>query len=178
MAFWTTPASQNADPKRNFRFFIQITSLGGKMWWAKGISKPSYTVGSTTHQYLNHNYYFPGRVEWDAVTATFVDPQDPDFAKMINQAVEAGGYQIPSNENEDTTIGKSTAVAALGNVICTQIDSDGDAVESWILHNAFITKVTHSELSYDNEDLSTVEVEFRYDWAELEAGDGTAVFSS
>lgn len=49
-----------------------------------------------------------------------------------------------------------------------QIDSTGAiVVEQTILWNGWIKSITPSELSYDSEDLSTYEVEIRYDWAEI-----------
>ena len=54
------------------------------------------------------------------------------------------------------------------------IDSDGNTVDEWLLHNAFITKVAMGELSYDNEEISEVTLTFRYDYAQVDVvnGDG------
>ena len=43
--FWTTVSNQ-ADPKRKFRFKVSVTGLadsgGPIMWWAKTAAKPSF----------------------------------------------------------------------------------------------------------------------------------------
>jgi len=40
-----------------------------------------------------------------------------------------------------------------------------EILEEWTLHSPFITKVGMSELDYGNDDLSSIDIEFRYDWA-------------
>ena len=40
-----------------------------------------------------------------------------------------------------------------------------EILEEWTLHSPFITKVAMSELDYSNDDLSSIDIEFRYDWA-------------
>ena len=76
--FWTSP---NRDPKRAFRFTVSISSFeGGASWYAKSATKPKFTVTSTEHKYINHTFHYPGRVEWENVTITIVDPVDPNAA--------------------------------------------------------------------------------------------------
>ena len=58
----------------------------------------------------------------------------------------------------------------LGYVQIVQIDADGKALETWTLENAFIKKITYGELDYENDDLTQMEVEFRYDYAYCEYG--------
>ena len=185
MAFWSTPLD-GQDPKRAFRFRLQITNLGF-IWYAKTVDRPSYTVETGEHKFLNHTFYFPGHVNWTEVTATLVDPTEPDAAKLINQIVQASGYGPPSDENDGTTIGKFGAIEALEDVIIEMLPAGKAAgneqelpenvkpIETWNLRNAFITGVTHSQLDYSSEDLSTIEVKFRYDWAECTAANGTTV---
>jgi sucrose-6-phosphate hydrolase SacC (GH32 family) len=53
----------------------------------------------------------------------------------------------------------------LGNVKIIQIDAQDNSLEEWTLHGAFIKKITYGELDYENDDLTQMEVEFRYDYA-------------
>ena len=186
MAFWSTPL-QSADPKRSHRFTLSITGLDGEsiIWYAKSVQRPSFEVSAAEHKYLNHTFYFPGSVTWNAISATVVDPSDPDAAKLLHGVVEAAGYGPPQSRDDLTTISKNKSINALGDVIIKMYDSGPDAgagsggateIEKWTLKNAFITSVNPSELSYDNDELSTIEISFRYDWAECETRDGTVVF--
>ena len=55
MAFWTEVTADTKDPKRQFRFTLQITGFGaGLIWFVKKINKPSFTISETPHKYLNH----------------------------------------------------------------------------------------------------------------------------
>jgi hypothetical protein len=40
-------------------------------------------------------------------------------------------------------------------------------VEHWRLNQAWIKEVKPSALDYDSEDLSTIDIVLRYDWAQL-----------
>ena len=60
MAFWST---NSVEPKRNFRFQVEITGLSGNsvLWWAKTVTTPSFDVSEVEHDHLDNKYYFPGR---------------------------------------------------------------------------------------------------------------------
>ena len=67
---------------------------------------------------------------------------------------------------------------AIVNVIISQIDSNGNTLESWKLHAPFIKSVKYGELDYENDELTQIELGIRYDWAECTIGGaGTAAFS-
>ena len=71
---------------------------------------------------------------------------------------------------------KGKAGQALGYVMITQFASDGTSiVEQWTLKNPFIKMVKFGDLDYENDELTQIEIEFRYDWAEclVEEGLGT-----
>ena len=89
MAFWSSVETK--DPKRNFRFTITFAGLQGStepsVWWAKKVSKPNFTVTESKHAYMNHTYYWPGRVEWQPITMTLVDPVDPASNKTLNKLI-------------------------------------------------------------------------------------------
>ena len=178
MGFWTTAQTGN-DPKRNYRFTVQITGLtknNGDLWMAKSCAKPAYTINATPHQYLNHTFQFPGKVELQAISMVLVDPGgDNDFAKDINTLVQTAGYEIPG-AGTLTTIGKKKLSSTIGSVVIKQLDADGSTVEKWTLMQPILTSVKFGDLAYDNENLTEVTLEWRYDWAEFEAADSEAMF--
>ena len=70
-------------------------------------------------------------------------------------------------------------IQALGNVVIEQLGADGQAVETWTLQRPFLKSVKFSDLDYENDDLSTIDIEFRYDWATCLTADGnTTAFSA
>jgi hypothetical protein len=101
MSFWST---NNVEPKRNFRFLVQFTGLGDLgqglggedvLWWAKTVTTPSFDVSEVSHDFLDNKYYYPGRVTWNEVSMTLVDPVSPDAVGQTNALLEAMGYVIP-----------------------------------------------------------------------------------
>jgi len=176
MGFWTE--SVGKDPKRQYRFIAQFSGLGGDCsWMVKNIDKPSVSLSEASHEYLNHTFYYPGRVTWNSVSVTLVDPVEPDATATMMNAMFDAGYKIPKgyvNEDDLSTVSKSSATSVLGEVVIRQIDSDGEDIEVWKLRNAWIKSVTLSGLDYSGDSLSEVTMELRYDFASLVTHGNTA----
>ena len=169
MGFWTDATLQ--DPKRAYRFLVTIGTMeNGAQWYAKAVTKPSFTIGSTEHKFLNHTFHYPTRTEWEEITVTLVDPVTPDAANSTLAIVKASGYDpsLLTAADYGTTTSKAAAVSALGGVKIEQIDSNSNPIETWTLWNAFLTGVKFADLAYDSDDMSTIELKMRYDWAYLE----------
>lgn len=175
MSFWTEASSE---PKRNFRFQVQITGFGANsiIWWAKNFKTPSYNLSESTHDFLDNKYYFPGRLTWDDCTMTLVDPVSPNAAALTNQIILNSGYSVKGQSSVPSTMGKAGAVGAVGSVITTIFNADGDEIEKWTLQNAFLKTVSYSTLDYSNDDLRTIDMTWRYDWAECDHAKEAAAF--
>lgn len=168
MAFWTD--AQFEDPKRSYRFLVDIARMpNGATWYAKSCKKPEISISTIEHNFLNHRFYYPGRAEWSEVTVTLVDPVSPDAAINTAALIRASGYNPPKNVNDAATISKQHAVAAMGSVRISQINSEGQAIETWTLWNPFITGVTYGDLDYSSDEMTEITLTLRYDWAIIEA---------
>ena len=173
MTFWGEQLDAGkSDPKRKFRFKVEIGSLGGGIvWYAKSTGKPELSVGNdTTHKFMGHTFKFPGSVTWNDIEMVLVDPIDEKASSKLLQIVEAAGYVFPKEGYERAggvrpleTISKGKSTAALTSVTIYQLDSDGDPVEAWQLHNPFINKVGFGELSYEDDGLSEISLGITYD---------------
>ena len=86
--FWSDATQQ--DPKRQYRWIMRIASV--PTYVLKKTDKPSFQVTETEHKYLNHTYYYPGRVQWNTINVTLADPINPDIAATIAGVISAGGY--------------------------------------------------------------------------------------
>ena len=184
MPFWSTNFGEDVtlkDPKRKFRFTVEFQGVaaaigGAVLWYAKTVSKPSFSIAAAEHKYLNHTFYYPGSVTWQDVALTLVDPVDPDMTATLSDIVVQSGYSPPADTNSLTTMSKAKAAGALGTVIITQIDSEGKPLEKWTLWNSFMTEVKYGDLEYGGDDLSELSVTLKYDWARVEtAGKSVAV---
>jgi len=179
MAFWSENFGEKAnlkDPKRNFRFTVQFTGIndeargGALLWYAKTAAKPSFAIASAEHKYLNHTFYYPGAVTWNDVTITLVDPVSPDMTATLADIVQASGYTPPTDSTNENmgTMSKAKAAGALGTVLITQLDADGQPLETWTLWNSFITEAKFGDsLEYGNDDLTELSVTLKYDWARV-----------
>jgi hypothetical protein len=169
--FWS---AQNSDPKRKFRFQLLVDNI--PVWVVKTVQKPAVTVNPVVHQYLNHEFRYPGRVTWDSpINVTLVDPLDPDLARTTLNMIRNAGYRYPLDPNQaKTTMTKADATKALGRVAIQQIDGEGNPVEEWVLRNAFVSKVTYGDLDYTSDDMSEITLEITYDWAELQVSHAPA----
>ena len=189
MAFWN---DKIVEPKRKFRWLL---SVGGVPYYTiKKVNRPTYEIAEAEHKFINHTFYFPGRVTYNTVSFTIVDTASPDAAETLKQMLYASGYALPKDENVATqTITKHGGVTALGRVTIELlggggkdsqspdrtsgygaangavggINDEGTVLEYWTLHNAWVKKIEFSELDYDGDDLTEITVELRYDYAEL-----------
>jgi len=182
MPFWSTDFGQDTtlkDPKRKFRFTVQFQGVnaaqgGALLWYAKTAAKPSFTIASSEHKYLNHTFYYPGSVTWNTISIAMVDPVDPDMTATLSDIIVQSGYSPPNDANSLGTMSKAKAAGALGRVIITQIDSDGNPLETWTLWNAFIKDVKFGDLGYGEDELTETTVELQYDWARVETTVGSS----
>tara|TARA_R100000951_G_C2588519_1_gene164250 strand:- start:273 stop:836 length:564 start_codon:yes stop_codon:yes gene_type:complete len=175
--FWT--ASPNRDPKRAFRFKVEIGE-SGTIWYAKTANRPSVTFAETTHNFMNHTYYWPGKASWNEVVVTFIDPVDPDLGGNLMQAVADSGYTIPVGTNNMTSMSKKSVMESLGgagnDIRIHVIDEEGKQLETWSLKHAWITNINFSDLDYGSDEMSEISVTFRYDWATFASENGTTIF--
>ena len=95
-----------------------------------------------------------------------VDPVSPDALANTLSIIQGAGYKPPANFTETTTPSKASSIAALGGVNIQVIQADGSIVENWNLNGAFITSVGYSGLSYGDDEISEITLQFRYDWAD------------
>jgi hypothetical protein len=183
--FWKNSAPVQ-EPKRAYRWYISFGNLGQSPvgsttgGWSSGgsalqyackrVDRPSISVSETEHTYINHKFYYPGRVEWSEVAVSFVDVVGEDgaadiFLGMLHDA----GYKIPNAADDDAanlvTLGKQSMIDSLGDVYITLVNADGEMIEKWTLHNAFFKSVRLAGLDYGSEEMLTVDTSIRYDYA-------------
>lgn len=169
MSFWT---ENTTEPKRNFRWRVKMKTGAGSsldpIWWAKMVDTPSYTVTDVTHSFFDNEYKFPGRVQWQDVSMTLVDPISPNAVEITNRIILDSGYLIKGSgefAGEPTSITKRDANNAVGDVIIEIFSGTGKVVEEWVMRHAFITSVKFSQLDYSNDDMRTIDLTWKYDWA-------------
>tara|TARA_B100001094_G_scaffold325724_1_gene380562 strand:- start:295 stop:867 length:573 start_codon:yes stop_codon:yes gene_type:complete len=170
--FWS---EASLEPKRKFRWLVYAFNNEMPTYIAKSVTKPAFQVGETSHQFLQHTFKYPGRLTWQPITLTIVDPVTPDATQSLYNAIKAAGYELPPGANTEAghrTISKESMVNALGPTLkIEQIGIEGsqdeNITEQWIIRNPIMTNVTFDSLDYTSDELLNVTISISYDWAEL-----------
>lgn len=186
MPFFSDTGPGGFQPKRAFRFLVTFSELSDLTFMVKTAAKPSYTIGTSAHQILNHQFNFPGIVKWEPVTMTFIDAVDPNVGSKFYAALLNSGYVAPTTESALVTgVTKVGTTSTIGEVRIKQLDGGGvilpagsdpgevigavdstNILEEWTLKNAFINSVKFGDgLSYEGEALVEVSVSITYDYA-------------
>lgn len=111
--FW----SEAKEPYRQFRWYIEFpnTSLGKLRYLLKKAAKPTIKIGEVTHKYLNHHYYYPGRIEWDPIQISFASGKLDNGVlanKILIDALVGSGYVYPASDGSGATPPAGAAGAA------------------------------------------------------------------
>ena len=162
--FWS---NVNTDPKRRFRFILAIGSI--PVWTVKTAVKPKANISTVEHQFINHTFKYPGRVTWDNISVTLVDPVEPDMAYTFLDKLRKSGYQYPTTSNVRGSISKEKSVMdGLGGISIQQINADGIVIEEWFLKNPWLVSVDFGgNLDYTADEMNEITIEVAYDWAEM-----------
>ena len=164
MAFWT----DNVETKRKYRFVLDITKeaggegLGFERWVVTKVTRPSFSVTDTAHSYLNHTFKFPGRVTWEDVSFSVVEPLSRDSTDRLMAMLYKAGYRVPSVD-DSTTMAKNTSILATAKI--SAINAQGYAIDTWTLHNAWISQASLGDFDYSADDLMGIDITLKYDFA-------------
>lgn len=170
MGFWNDAST--LEPKRSFTYLFSIAGKTQAIenYVVKKVARPGFEVTESEHAFLNHVFYYPGRVKWKEVQFTIVDLIDPNGSKKFLEMLEESGYRAPEGPVEPglptaQTMSKKRSIEALGRPILRQIDHDGNVVEEWILKGAWVKVYDPKEVNYDSDDLMNIDITLRYDYA-------------
>ena len=158
--FWADP---NVEPKRAYRWLLNVGGI--PQWLCSKVTKPNFTISESEVVYINHKFFYPGRVEWGEVSLTLAAPVDPDASATMLQILSDSGYHLPEDPNDVSTISKINSIQALGQVAISQIGPDGTIIEKWELVNAWIKDVKFGDLDYTSDKIVNIYLTLKYDYA-------------
>ena len=172
MPFWT---DIKTEPKRSFRYLFYLIGANDRFepYTVQTVKKPSFTIeGQVQAKYIQHTFKYPGRVMWQDVTVTLIDPRGAgktgqhDSAGALYNVLRGAGYSIPAEEKVSrTSISKVNSANALGTPFLREIDAQGAPISEWTLKNAYLTNVDFGQLSYNEDSLVTYTLTISYDYA-------------
>lgn len=165
--FWSSPA---VEPKRQYRFILEIGGIPS--WFVKKVNKPAFEVSETSHKYINHTFWYPGRIEWDKTTLTLVDPVTPDASQTMQRIMNEAGYELPTDaESSLSSISKLKSVLALGSVVIKQLGPESEVIEEIEFVNAWVQSVKYGDLDYESDEMVEIELTLRFDFAQILTSD-------
>jgi hypothetical protein len=185
---WT---QANLEPKRKFRYLITFTGFPDVQFLAQTCDRPGIKVGVSEHKYFDKTYHHPGKVTFDPnpLSIKLVDIQRSGGSttdtneSLLMIFANSGLNGLIGSLGEVRTVGKEQAVNSLGQTNIRVLESlttgvPGEAIpafpngiaEEWTLKNAWLESFKPDSLDYGAEDILTVTIQVRYDWAEFKAG--------
>ena len=168
MAFWTD--SSIPEPLRQNRWYIAFSSngLNNYRYALKECQKPSYEISVTEHKLLTQTFKYPGVLKWKPIEVKMVSTASGSnisgSAYDLFNTAYLSGYHDSSYGHQE--INKLFSLENNGLEII-QINENGNRIEKWTLHNAFISNLNHGTLSYENDGFVDISFTIQYDWAEL-----------
>ena len=97
MAFWANPGTE---PKRIYRWVMRFNINNKNQldeWLIKSVSRPTWNISETPHSFINHTFYYPGRVEYDEISVQLVDAISPNAGVNMQNLLALSGYVTPDN---------------------------------------------------------------------------------
>ena len=166
--FWN---NSTLEPKRKHRWLVYLNNANIPSYIATKVDKPSFKINEMEHKYFGHSFFYPGHVSWETISLTLIDPIDEDASFALMSLLRRAGYASPEGSADNTlpTVAKADFVAALGNSIRIEQVSGADnrLVETWVLHNPWITDCKFGDLDHGSDDLVEITLTLRYDWATM-----------
>ena len=161
MAFWTDPSLQ---PLMKYQFRITI---GEVMWYAKSVTLPSFEVSNESYQLINQKFKYPGLVNWNDINVTLVETGKSSL--LLRQFLTQAGYSCPNSCLNLSGLSKDKFSNARPIVI-EQLKPDGKAFQYWEITNWMISNVNFGDMSYESDEILSVEMSIAYDCAYLKLG--------
>lgn len=178
---------QGGPLQQSYRFLLNIRGVDAA--FITNVSRPSYTINTEEAKLLNWSFSYPIGITWDAVTFSIKEVFEgynlqtilglfykkltdyswntPDF----NEAKMEVGRRAGLGNARD--LSKLSLKTSLGPITIQSLNSDGEWVEEWTLHGAYITSLKPSQLNYDQDSLTAIDVTVKYDYATLKVKDSS-----
>ena len=187
--FWTANEALCYEPKRQFRFKVEIDGMAfeddaagdayqdGKdlslMWYIKTVDKPTVQMATFEDGEVTWGSEVSepqaSAPQWQPVAMTMVAPQYPNATRKLMRLLRRAGYldkkaQAINGVNQfDSTYLKG----AVGSVKIHQLDSLGEALETWELIDAWPGEINFGKLDYASEEFVEISVTWVYSYAKL-----------
>ena len=148
----------NFEPKMKNRYVMEIDTIPSYL--VKAANRPTIQFETVTLDHINVKRKLKGKGEWQDITITLYDPIVPSGAQAVMEWIRLGHESITGRDGYADFYKKDIDFYLLGPV--------GDKIEQWKLKGAFISQANFGDLSFDSNEVATIELTLSYDYAILE----------
>ena len=148
----------NFEPKMKNRYVMEIDNIPSYL--VKAANRPTIQFETVTLDHINVKRKLKGKGEWQDITITLYDPIVPSGAQAVMEWIRLGHESITGRDGYADFYKKDIDFYLLGPV--------GDKIEQWKLKGAFISQANFGDLSFDSNEVATIELTLSYDYAILE----------
>lgn len=148
------------EPLRKNRWLLRFPAdLGIQEWWCEKAYRPNIEISETEIPFLNTSTYVAGRYKWSDMSVTLRDPIGPSASQAVMEWVRL--------HVESLTGRMGYAAGYKRDVELEMLDPTGVVVSKWILKNCMCTNANFNDLSYSSDDIATIDIKIRFDYAIL-----------
>jgi hypothetical protein len=147
------------EPKKQHQFIMYVGSNTIPSHLVKAASKPSLQNGEIALDHINVQRYVKGKSVWQTMTLTLYDAIVPSAAQSVIEWIRLHHESATGRDGYSSFYKK--------DVRLHQLSPLGEVIEEWILHGAYITDTNFGSLDWSTEDVVTIEMTLRFDWAFL-----------
>jgi len=150
------------EPKKGHQFVMSIIDTNGTAipaFLIKTAAKPSIENGEITLDHINIQRYIKGKSKWSSLSITVYDAIVPSGAQAVMQWIR--------DHHESATGRDGYSDFYKKDILLKQLSPLGEVVEEWQLKGAFITSANFGSLDWSSEEVVSIELTLRYDWALL-----------
>jgi len=153
--FWQNAYSW--EPKKKHQFIMEIEGIPAYL--IKSANKPSLENGEITLDHINVQRYVKGKSKWNTLSISLYDPIVPSAGQAVMDWVRLHHESVTGRDGYSSMYKKEITLTSLSPL--------GEKVEEWILKGAFITTTNFGDLDWSQEEVVTIDLTLRYDWAFL-----------
>ena len=170
--FWS---GGSLEPKRSFRWFASFGEGQNTIstYALRSFQKPSFEVAVAEYLLINDVNYHPGVLSWNPIEITITDIEagKENNSKKLFKMMRKAGYSSTKTSGPQSALEKKKMVSQLGgDLYFNQIDAAGKVMEKWKIVNPFITNINFGQGNYSIEEIMTISMTIRYDYAEWSEG--------
>jgi hypothetical protein len=153
--FWSKAYSW--EPKKAHQFIMDIDGIPAYL--IKSAAKPTITNGEIALDHINVKRYVKGKSSWNTISVSLYDPIVPSGAQAVMEWIRLHHESATGRDGYSTFYKKAVKLRQLSPL--------GEVIEEWQLNGTYITDSNFGTLDWGSEEVMTIELTLRYDWAFL-----------